>query len=380
MKEVTIQETEAFLPTNIRDSVRRTAFDIDHSQFALPSVTVFSEAHNRRRERNLRVGSLTFWFRVGIIVIPFIYIRRINYYLQYLPQTISAAPILKNDYSIIQSPVNLTTDHVRPWCWRAGMDCSCRDPLKPQSGTGSAWPKVHLSNQARTQSERALDVDVVFYGDSIIEQWSGRDMGVQKPGGPDNWQVFQSLFDKRKGANYSGLPMGIAGDTSPMLLWRLRHGELPSNLNPSVFWVLIGTNDIGRTWCSPELVVIGVLINVEEILAKKPNAQVVIQGLLPRTYNAQGYVARGGTSMRYPSVWADIQHINAGLRQYAEKRDRVSYFETNLFFIDTSVPEAELVIDQDLMADFLHPTAQGYQLWGEEIVQYLNWLLAQPND
>ena len=40
-------------------------------------------------------------------------------------------------------------------------------------------------------------------------------------------------------------------------------------------------NDLGRMQCSEEVVVMGILRVVEEILEQKPNAQVVINSMLP---------------------------------------------------------------------------------------------------
>lgn len=158
-----------------------------------------------------------------------------------------------------------------------------------------------------------------------------------------------------------------------MLLWRIKNGELPSNINPSIFWLLIGTNDIGRTWCSPEMVVLGVVRNAEEILSQRPSSRVVINGLLPRSYNKDGFVAKGGPTK--PSVWEDIKAINAELKTYATYREGVSYFDTNVFFKD---PDAfDLKIDQELMPDLLHPSPAGYKLWGEEIVAKLDALMEE---
>lgn len=163
-----------------------------------------------------------------------------------------------------------------------------------------------------------------------------------------------------------------------MLLWRIQNGELPSNLNPSVFWLLIGTNDIGRMWCSPEMVVIGIIRNVEEILSRKPSAHVVINGLLPRSFNKEGYLAKGGPIK--PSVWEDINAINSELKMYATYREHVSYFETDVFFKNPDVQPSQLQIDKDLMPDLLHPSPMGYRLWGEEIVTMLDTLIDGSED
>ena len=143
-----------------------------------------------------------------------------------------------------------------------------------------------------------------------------------------------------------------------------------------MFWILIGTNDLGNTWCSPELVVIGVIRIVEQIRSLKPSSTVVINGLLPRSFNEEGYVAKGGRWK--PSVWEDILAINEELRSYAHYRQNVEYFNTNLFFIDgdnKNTMDSDLQLDSILMPDFLHPSSIGYNLWGQEIVSFLQEIL-----
>jgi len=56
---------------------------------------------------------------------------------------------------------------------------------------------------------------------------------------------------------------------------------MPSDFNPTVFWIVAGMNDISRTQCSEEVTVIGILRLVEEILERKPNAQIVLNSLFP---------------------------------------------------------------------------------------------------
>jgi lysophospholipase L1-like esterase len=132
---------------------------------------------------------------------------------------------------------------------------------------------------------------------------------------------------------------------------------------------MIGTNDIGNTFCSPEMVVVGILRVVEEILSRRPNSHVVLNGLLPRTFNQDGFVAKGGKLK--PSIWNEIKTINRELKQYATYREKVSFFDTKAFFVDPVALDNELQIDKELMGDFLHPTAEGYQLWGREISETL---------
>lgn len=136
---------------------------------------------------------------------------------------------------------------------------------------------------------------------------------------------------------------------------------------------------MGNTWCSAEMVLIGIIRVVEELLVQKPGSTIVINGLLPRTYNRSGYVARGRSRKWWksksppamPALWDDIEAVNEELRNYAGSRDKVEFFETQCFFVDRTAPEENLQIDGQLMPDFLHPSAEGYQRWGEEIVARL---------
>jgi lysophospholipase L1-like esterase len=196
-----------------------------------------------------------------------------------------------------------------------------------------------------------------------------------------------------------GVALGIAGDQTPNLLWRLENGELPPRLNPKVFVVLIGTNDLSRDYCSAENVIVGIIRNVEQLLRERPDATVVLHGLLPRTFNEEGYLNKassdvgngGGYLNNYfhsnkidektarPSLWQDIQVINEELQGYALFRDRVEYWETNVFFqtptatttATTNSSPNSMRIDMDLMPDGLHPSAKGYELWGYELLSKL---------
>jgi hypothetical protein len=58
------------------------------------------------------------------------------------------------------------------------------------------------------------------------------------------------------------------------------NGEMPATFDPKIWWIEMGMNDLGRAQCSEEVVVLGVLRVVEELL-KKPDAKIVINSLFP---------------------------------------------------------------------------------------------------
>jgi lysophospholipase L1-like esterase len=153
----------------------------------------------------------------------------------------------------------------------------------------------------------------------------------------------------------------------------MQNGELPTNLNPSVFVVLIGTNDLSYDQCSAENVVIGILRCVEYILAERPNATVLLHGLLPRTLDKKGYLVpsgfsksehdnRSSSSLKVPYVWSHIKIVNAELERYANHRRSVEYFDPSDIFL-----KSRKQIDFDLMPDGTHPSKNGYELWGKQL-------------
>lgn len=162
---------------------------------------------------------------------------------------------------------------------------------------------------------------------------------------------------------------------------------MPKSLNPAVIWLLIGTNDMGWAWCSPEVTLIGILRVVEEIKSKKPGSILVINSLLPRSFDKKkGYLMRKETpgikhtGKNPPPLWKDIQSINDQLEAYSRNHDNVEYFDaSDIFIVDELVEERDLRIDGNLMYDFLHPSNIGYKLWGDRIVEKLEELISNHN-
>jgi lysophospholipase L1-like esterase len=153
------------------------------------------------------------------------------------------------------------------------------------------------------------------------------------------------------------------------LLWRLQHGELPPTLQAKVFWILIGTNDLP---CSEEVISIGVMRIVDEVRKRRPNSKIVINGLLPRATGSATGILSEKIRDDQMTKWEGVELINKRLRLFTEQVDNVFYFDALDVFTQTSY--GKLIIPPSLMKDFLHPTAQGYKVWGEAIVQALQTL------
>ena len=291
-------------------------------------------------------------------------------------------------------------------------DCKCSNPMEATPGTYKGWKNAYELNMKLVQSKVDEQLDVVFLGDSIIEEWNGRMLGVNHPNLDEIQTVWTDLFQPSNSTSTSvtnGLALGIAGDTIANLLYRVQNGELEA-VDPKVFWVLIGTNDLS-VQCSENVILLGIIHIVEEIRKKKPDTIVVLNGMLPRTDSEDGrLIKRSGSGSENGNVtssgvsseittststshsssessysyWQSIQSINKGLQRYAEQHDEVEYFDPSDVFIvqmgNKVYQRDELFLVHELQRDYLHPSALGHRLWGEAIVNYIASDLDTPEN
>jgi lysophospholipase L1-like esterase len=191
----------------------------------------------------------------------------------------------------------------------------------------------------------------------------------------------------------------------------MQHGEVPAQLNPPIWWILIGTNDFNRdASCSPEVVVMGMQRVLEEMISRKPQAHIVVNSLLPRaTDHPQGWLMDQGvvssspqqhhdpltldesgntptTSSSHPntatpttSLWQDIQTVNQAMERYIqaiqqEQRAKVWFFNATSLLLrphNHTVPHSTYYIPVEYMSDYLHPTAAGYRIWGNAMITFM---------
>jgi len=253
--------------------------------------------------------------------------------------------------------------------------------------------KAHLYNKEQATLYSSRDLDVVFLGDSITEFWNGMSFGVPVEAKKEIVPIFESLFRKDHNAKVEGLALGIAGDKTHNLLWRIQNGEIPDTLNPKVWWVLIGTNDFVhknaanrkyQTFCSEDVVTMGIVRVLEELRRIRPHAKIVINALLPRAdYNRDnkkyGKLYQTKALRKKKNIWTAIEIVNQKLNQFCRERNGFHYVDYKQIFIaehKRAVGWDRFYIPSYLMNDFLHPTPLGYQIWGEEIVKDLGTLIA----
>src|SRR6266568_3569354 len=89
-------------------------------------------------------------------------------------------------------------------------------------------------------------IDVVFLGDSITDGWRGKGA-----------KVWENEF-----AKFHPINLGIGGDRTQHVLWRIQHGEL-EGYKPKAFAIMIGTNNMSSN--TPEQIAGGNKAILDEI-------------------------------------------------------------------------------------------------------------------
>jgi platelet-activating factor acetylhydrolase IB subunit beta/gamma len=144
-------------------------------------------------------------------------------------------------------------------------------PVTPSAGMWkdpNTWINQHTTLVSVAEANRG-PVDIVLIGDSITQQWGGTRIGTPTFNQP--W--------KRRFGNYKTLNLGIQGDTTQNILWRLDHGAM-DGLQPRAIVLLIGTNNKPnpKTFTSVGL---GVRLCVDNLRARFPKAQIIFVKVLP---------------------------------------------------------------------------------------------------
>lgn len=179
-------------------------------------------------------------------------------------------------------------------------------------------------------------IQLVFIGDSITDAWRGGE---------------QNKIYKERWGQYNPLNLGISGDKTEHVLWRLEHGEL-DDLAESAKGVviMIGTNNLGNPpKASPEDTAKGVVCIVKAVREKLPHAKILLLAVFPRGMAA-------GDPYR-----AQIRTVNDTIARLDDGQ-HVRYLDIGQKFLtdDGTLPK-------NIMPDALHPNARGYQIWADAI-------------
>lgn len=235
---------------------------------------------------------------------------------------------------------DISLNEIQQWCLQPNVTtCKCANPLLPSQRHGhKTWTDAHRLNVKLAKKAGAAGkaasrtLDVVFLGDSIIEGWVGRSFGQPVEKKIENSKVLQDLFNVDYGGTYNGLALGIAGDKSSNLLWRLQNGEIPKSLRAKVYWILIGTNDFLKAdleQCSEDVVFAGIKRAVYEMMHLRPQSTIVVNAILPRSDDKDGLLY----NRERKTVMDAIDIVNTELKKFCDQHDNLEYFDAYDIFV-----------------------------------------------
>jgi len=193
------------------------------------------------------------------------------------------------------------------------------------------------------------DAQLIFIGDSITQAWESD--------GKDTWQ--------KRYAKYNALNLGISGDRTQHVLWRLQNGNI-DHIKPKLAVVMIGTNNSHSDDNTAEEIAAGITAIVDTIKSKLPDAKILLLGIFPRGEKPS---MRGSLNVNRDK----IDRVNAIIAKLHEGQ-RVVYHDIGGKFID-----AQGVISKDVMPDFVHLSPKGYEIWADAIDHHIKSVLQPQN-
>lgn len=196
---------------------------------------------------------------------------------------------------------------------------------------------------AFVEEARRGGIECLLMGDSITDWW--RRAGLE---------VYEANFGDLDCANF-----GIAGDRTQGVLWRMQNGEL-DGYSPRLMMLMIGTNNLSarnRTPNTPAEIAMGIATIVTTFRVTFPEAKVLLLGVFPRG-------AEPNDAYR-----DSIRQINA-LIANLDDGEHVRFMDIGDRFL---APDGSIPVE--IMADGLHPTTRGYEIWAEAVMPTFRQML-----
>lgn len=216
-------------------------------------------------------------------------------------------------------------------------------PAKPKTVIPAPRGDQWWQNRHESMNKRVAEgnVDLLFIGDSITQGWEGA--------GKEAWK---ERFAPRKAVN-----LGIGGDRTEHVLWRLENGNI-KGIKPKLAVIMIGTNNSGSN--TSEEIAAGVTAIVEKLKTDLPETKILLLAIFPRgenPENKQRKVNEGANAIF--AKLADGEHVE--------------YLDIGPKFLD-----AQGNLSKDIMPDLLHLNPQSYQIWADAIEPQLTKVYGPP--
>ena len=203
--------------------------------------------------------------------------------------------------------------------------------------------KAHIKNNP---------IELVFIGDSITHCFGGQPESAFAVAD----DIWSSFYGRRRAVN-----LGFGWDRIQQMRWRLSHGEL-DGLAPKVAVIMAGGNNLLTGVAppnTPEEIVAGLQSLCADIRQKTPTTKILLLAVFPRGKTTDDALRIG------------IGKINRGIFMSMQDLENITLLDITASFLNP-----DKTMSPEVMNDFVHPTAQGYRIWAQNMEPVLAALLA----
>ncbi len=232
------------------------------------------------------------------------------------------------------------------------------------------WMKEH--NRNLLNKEAMSRVDWIMVGDSLTAGWR-----------TEGQETLDRYFHGRNILN-----LGVDGDATQHVLWRIGHGEV-YGMSPKLITVMVGRENITndhcvKTWVgrSDGKILAGIKAVVEALENRCPAAKIVVLSNLHRDAVAgepilesieqtnelvktsakiRGYTETDRLDMSF--IRKRVDEINNGLSAICQGKENVLYVDIHDKFLD----EKGQLLKAALKPDLQHLNEAGYEIWAKAI-------------
>jgi len=214
--------------------------------------------------------------------------------------------------------------------------------IRPTARLEPWWQKRIADDLAMVAK---VDARLVFLGDSITQSWADA--------GKEIWgEVWEPM---------GAINLGVSGDKTQNVLWRLDHGILESlgrdgnGVRGAV--VMIGTNNSNGEDNTAEEIAQGIVAIVQSLRKALPQAHVLLLAIFPRGEK--------------PGPQRDkCRMASARASELLADDDHVVHLDIGNRFVDS-----EGRIPKETMPDALHLSPAAYRIWADAIVPHVQQIM-----
>jgi lysophospholipase L1-like esterase len=197
------------------------------------------------------------------------------------------------------------------------------------------WIKNRHEKLNDEVKKRRDEIKLLFIGDSITDAWSGG----EKDAGREQWE---KRFARRGAVN-----LGISGDRTQHVLWRLENGNL-EGLKPKAAVLMIGTNNSNGKDHSAEEIADGIKAIVAKLRKELPETKILLLAIFPRGAKPNPQREKNAQASKLASEVADgkmVHYLDIGEKFLAD----------------------DGTLTKEIMPDLLHLSPKGYEIWADAI-------------